>query len=175
MVESEVGRVMVGAPFREASVAWVDDATGINCKARLDAFAEPHIYDLKNIRRGKAAPGEHGFGKYAWSYRWDIRAAHYFKACDAAGVKATHYNFVAFEKAPMRTRAGLRVPMCNHTLYRMSEEGQIALMEWREAMNTLAACLRDDKWPCYPASASVVWPRRVYIDEEGEDAPNFST
>lgn len=83
--------------WREVSMYW-QDPSGVDCKARLDAFSETHeaILDLKTTK--DASP--QGFARSIASYGYARQAAFYMRAAKACGLYPKHFIFIAVEKEP---------------------------------------------------------------------------
>ena len=119
----------------EHTVFWVDEETGIECKARFDVVG-PWLVDLKTTR--DASPK--GFQSAIATYGYHIQAAHYMAGAIANGMEPRGFLFACVETSPPYLPAGYL--MGNPTL----EQGE---RERREALLTYAQCLRDDRWPGY--------------------------
>ena len=59
----------------EVSAYWIDDETGITCRARYDWVNPKALVDLKSTRYGSSVPSE--FGRSAASFDYPMQAAHY--------------------------------------------------------------------------------------------------
>jgi hypothetical protein len=142
----------------EVSIFWIDDATGIYCKARPDWLrltdkASP--LDLKTC--ADESPG--GFGRAAARLRYDLQAAHY-----TAGIKAVtalpvdDFLFAAVTN----NQPVLAVP------YVLTDEiRDQGNAERRELMEKLAWCRRENEWPAYGAGIQLLdFP--AYAKHSGE-------
>ncbi len=128
----------------EVSLFWVDEATGVKCRARLDWLPDKVkgqmiVPDLKTAVT--AAPSE--FAKAAAKYGYYGQQAHYLdgiRACDIDPDPA--FMFVVVEKTdPWPVIVGrfanqLDLQLANATVDR-------ARRIWRE-------CIETDTWPAYP-------------------------
>ena len=128
----------------EVSVFWVDEATGIYCKARPDwlpslptrQFSITPL-DLKTC----ADESPNGFGRAAARLRYDLQDAHYTAGIEAViGCKVDKFVFGAVSSKP----PVLAVPYVLTDEIR--EQGRD---ERRELMERLAWCHRENEWPAY--------------------------
>jgi PDDEXK-like domain of unknown function (DUF3799) len=127
----------------EVSIFWIDEATGIYCKARPDWLPERaqgrgHLpLDLKTC----ADESPSGFGRAAARLRYDLQAAHYTAGIEAAtGVFVERFVFGAVSSKP----PVLAVP------YVLTDEiRDQGRDERRELMDRLAWCQRENVWPAY--------------------------
>lgn len=135
----EVAGLLVGG-LREATLRWVDEETGLECKARLDQYEpDEFILDLKKTR--DASPD--GFAKAIANYLYDQQAAHYTAGAAAHCGRALRFIFLACEDTPPY--------VCQPWfLDPMAEERGWALR--RRAMRTQAECLQTGKWPGYAST-----------------------
>lgn len=132
-----VMRLLEGA-FMELSVDWTDPATGVLCKARLDAYNEDigTVIDIKTTI--DASP--QGFARKLYSYGYNRQAAWYLESLKAHGEAANHFVFIAVEKEPPYSVG----------LYRLSDEAiKLSKSENEALLRKYAECLRTDSWPGY--------------------------
>jgi exodeoxyribonuclease VIII len=126
----------------EVSIFWIDEATGIYCKARPDwlPLADGDSImplDLKTC----ADESPSGFGRAAARLRYDLQAAHY-----SAGIEATtKLRVSAFVFGAVTSKPPvLAVP------YILTDEVRDqGRDERRELMERLAWCRRENQWPAY--------------------------
>lgn len=145
----------------EVSVFWVDEETGIYCKARPDwlpprAQGQGHTpLDLKTC----ADESPSGFGRAAARLRYDLQAAHYTAGIEAAtGVYVDRFIFGAVSNKP----PVLAVPYVLTDQIR--DQGRD---ERRELMQRLAWCRRENQWPAYGAGIQLLdFP--AYAKHDGE-------
>lgn len=130
-------RLLEGA-FKELSVDWTDKATGIQCKARLDAYNEDigTVVDIKTTI--DASP--QGFARKLYGYGYNRQAAWYLESLKAHNEAAHHFVFIAVEKEPPYSIG----------LYRLSDEAiRLSRSENEALLRKYAECLRTDSWPGY--------------------------
>jgi hypothetical protein len=133
----------------EVSVFWIDEPTGIYCKARPD-WLPPAIgngitpLDLKTC----ADESPNGFGRAAARLRYDLQAAHYTAGIEAAtGLQVRQFVFGAVTSKP----PVLAVP------YVLTDEiRDQGKDERRELIERLAWCRRENQWPAYGAGLQLL-------------------
>jgi hypothetical protein len=144
----------------EVSIFWIDQATGIYCKARPDWLppAEGRSItplDLKTC----ADESPNGFGRAAARLRYDLQAAHYTAGIEAAtGLTVDKFVFGAISSKP----PVLAVP------YVLTDEVRDqGRDERRELIERLAWCRRENEWPAYGAGIQLLdFP--AYAKDGGE-------
>lgn len=122
----------------ELSCDWVDPATEVQCKARIDAYNEQMslVIDLKTTLDASRS----GFPRKLFSYGYHRQAAWYLDALRANGEPAQHFVFIAVEKDP---------PYCVG-LYRLSDETiRLSRAENDALLRRYAECMRTNSWPGY--------------------------
>lgn len=131
-----------GAEANEATVRWRDPSTGIECKARLDSYAEEFsvAIDLKSTTDSSADGFDLAVSKYGY-YR---QAALYRDGMAAIGrpLRPTEDGFVflAVEKSPPYEA----------TLNKIDDDGTgLALRHVHRLLRNLAVCLERGEWPGY--------------------------
>lgn len=124
----------------EVTLYWIDEATGLECKARADAFkdlgAKRYVVDAKSCLDASPA----AFAKAVHSYGYHIQHAHYCKGFAAVGKPLANYLILAIEsEAPY---------VCQ--VYCIDAEAEARGYELidRAAQRT-RECLDSGKWPGY--------------------------
>jgi hypothetical protein len=143
----------------EVSVFWIDEATGIYCKARPDWLPEGNWADTPLDLKTCADESPSGFGRAAARLRYDLQAAHYTAGIEAAArIKVRSFVFGAVTNKP----PVLAVP---YTLTdEIRDQGRD---ERRELMERLAWCQRENEWPAYGAGVQPLdFP--AYAKQSGE-------
>jgi hypothetical protein len=138
-----VAKHLFTAGKAEVSLFWVDEATGVKCKARLDYLPDPVegrrllVPDLKSAV--SAEPGE--FSRNAARYKYVGQEVWYCDGIEALGLGTDPaFLFVAVEKeAPHVVTVG----QFNNDDRKLSA----ALND--KARRIYAACLATDTWPGY--------------------------
>lgn len=126
----------------EVSVFWVDDETGLYCKARPDwvGLTVGCVCDLVDLK-STADESPSGFGRTAARMKYHLQAAHYMDGFQRASETTVgRFIFAAVTNAlPV-----LAVP------YVLTEEIEAqAFNERRELLEQLATCIRTNHWPAY--------------------------
>ena len=79
----------------ELPLVWTDDATGVECKGRLDALSSEWIIDYKTTTDAST----NAFTREAIRYGYDLQAAMYMDAARANGYNPKGFIFIAQEKS----------------------------------------------------------------------------
>lgn len=126
----------------EVSIFWIDETTGIYCKARPDWLPDPQGGRIKPLDLKTCIDeSPSGFGRAAARLRYDLQAAHY-----TAGIEAvTGWTVEAFVFGAVSSKPPiLAVP------YVLTDEiRDQGRDERRELMERLAWCQRENEWPAY--------------------------
>lgn len=126
----------------EVSIFWIDEATGIYCKARPDWLPPANGRSIRPLDLKTCADeSPNGFGRAAARLRYDLQAAHYTDGIEAVtGLTVDAFVFGAVSSKPPI----LAVP------YILTDEVRDqGRDERRELMDRLAWCIRENKWPAY--------------------------
>lgn len=118
----------------EQSFQWVDDETGLACKARLDAVGDGYFIDLKKAAR----PGPFPFGRQAGNLGYHVQCAFYERALVESRGGSWPCWLLVVEPVPPFDIIPYRVE--GDTL----ETGRA---EMRRLLNTYAACMQSGEWP----------------------------
>lgn len=150
----------------EVSLFWIDDATGIYCKARPDWLPAGDLASTPLDLKTCVDESPSGFGRAAARLRYDLQAAHYTAGIEAAtGVKVSAFVFGAVTNKP----PVLAVP------YVLTDEiRDQGRDERRELMERLAWCQRENEWPAYGAGIQMLdFP--AYAKHSGEVEVEWSS
>ena len=134
----------------EVSLYWVDEATGVTCRGRVDWLRKGHIVDLKTCR--DASP--RGFAKAATDYGYRESLAHYQRGIHALTGEWLPVVIVAVESEAPHLVA----------IYTLSTED----LAWGadrmdEALKTYAECESTGHWPGYSEDVQVLdFPNWAY-------------
>lgn len=80
----------------EVTLMWIDEATGMPCKARLDRLPDPSkglVIDLKST----SDASKKGFVRQMCNLSYDLQAAHYLMGCNALNIGAEVFAFVGVQ------------------------------------------------------------------------------
>lgn len=120
------------------AIAQID---GVMCRAMFDHVPEDPrqpIWDLKTTTDASAE----AVMRAVMSYGYDVQAAHYTEVWHAATGERRQFQFVFVEKDPPYEVAVVRIS---------GEAMEMARRRTRRAREIWSECLREDRWPGYPA------------------------
>jgi hypothetical protein len=136
-----LGRQLLKEGEPELTVVWNDDETGLKCKCRADYYVPRHelVVDAKSAL--DASPEQ--FRRDIAKYRYHVQDALYRAGFSAADKPVQHFVFLAVEKSPPFAVA----------IYELDSDAiGRGYTSARRNIDTLADCLRKDKWPGYSES-----------------------
>ena len=138
----------------EVSAYWVDE-TGLQCKARLDAWCPSLriIADLKTC----ADASEDAFARSVHNFRYHVQDAFYSAGVEAiTGHQVKAFVFIAVEKEPPYA---VSMNVCDVAAIDRAEE----LI--RRDMRRLAQCIANNEWPAYGDAVNhIALPAWALID-----------
>ena len=144
----------------ELSMFWIDKATGLYMKGRLDKFITTKetatIVDLKKTRN----PSSYKFGAQAYSLGYHIKAAIYVSGVNALTDVRPKFKWIAIEsKGPFES-----------AVYRATPDVLTAgLLEWETLAKQLIECRRTDNWPQeQEVEEDLILP--AYAMEQGDES-----
>lgn len=151
-----VAAALLSCGQAEVSVAWRDDATGIDCKGRMDWLSDAALVDLKTTR----SIDIRAFGSHAASMLYHCQLAFYQMGLHAHGLERAT-KIIAVESAPPHDVA----------VYDLDEDvlwaGEVKV---REALRLVAECRKRRQWPGrYPGELSFGLPAYAFPSEEEEN------
>ena len=132
----------------EVSIFWIDPATRLYCKARIDWLhingKSARIVELKSTADESPA----AFGRTAARMKYELQRAHYIDAVKiGARLKVEDFTFAAVTSAP----PVLAVP------YDLTDEMVAQASDERaELMERLAWCKANNTWPAYGAGKQLL-------------------
>lgn len=151
---------LLSTGYSECSVFWVDQDTGVYCKARPD-HVKP--LDARTVRlldlKSTVDESPVGFGRTAARMGYHRQDAHYRAGFEAAtGLKVEQFIFAAVTSAP----PVLAVP------YVLTDEiAEQARDERRELLELYAYCQRENRYPAYGTGVQLLdFPQ--YAKRSGE-------
>ena len=143
----------VGDVFRdgkpEQTLIWREE-NGVWCRARLDWLPRDHgsrpqiFYDYKTTTNSHPETWQ----RRAFDLSYDLQAAFYLRGIrEALGIERAEFRFIVQEQTPPYA---LSVVALTPAAIALGEaKVHRAIMTWQ-------ACLRDDRWPGYPADVAYV-------------------
>ena len=132
---------------RELTVVWQDEETGLWCRIRpdqlvRDAATLPKVLHESEVNlKSTGRPASHdSFTRHAHDLGYYFRAAFYRLGLGATGFWPQNQLYPVVESTPPH----------EVIVYRMHEDAlDIGEAEVRQALNTLARCLKTGEWPGY--------------------------
>lgn len=131
------------AGIPETTLVWHDDATGVNCRARLD-FMRHHTPGrrlvIPDYKTGQHADPD-AWSRSAWNYGYATQADHYLDGIrQLTGAPDPAFVFIVQERRPPFIVSCFEL---DHTAM------QIGAARNRWARNLFRHCLATDTWPGY--------------------------
>jgi hypothetical protein len=129
----------------EVCIVWIDDRTGLKCKARLDHISDEYriITDVKTTK--DASPDD--FARSIFFYDYYQQAAFYSEGWRALTGEEMSYVILACEKVPPYAMA----------VYQMHEDILFAGKNaWQRALKTYAQCVATKEWPAYYTGPQII-------------------
>lgn len=146
-----VSEILAGADERELSVFWIDNATGVLCKARMDLAwtAQGAIYDIKTSAGKKEyiqSAGLEEFEATLTHYHYYRQGAHYIAAAEAAALPLSHFVNIAIEKEARAFIHG--APAHEIGVYEIEPEDlDVGAEEIHELLKIWKSCQESNEWP----------------------------
>lgn len=133
---------LLATGYSECSIFWVDEETGVYCKARPDHV---HPVDSRTVKlidlKSTVDESPDGFGRTAARMGYHRQAAHYTEGFrKATGMKVDQFIFAAVTSAP---------PVLAVAYALTDEITEQAIDERRELLQLYAYCQREDRFPAY--------------------------
>lgn len=121
---------------KEQSIFWLDEQTGIMCKARPDIWNHPIMGDLKTTLDA----GYRGFQSAAFKDGYFLQAGMQYEAAKAIGEPFEKYVYLCVEKkAPYSTG-----------IYMLDDEAlQFGIDLFHKILGQYKACQESGEWPDY--------------------------
>lgn len=148
--------------YAEASVFWVDEATGVYCKARPDWVhpTGPRTVKLVDLK-AMADDTPEGFSRGAARLGYHRQRAHYLAGFQAAtGLTVEAFPFVVVSSVP---------PVLAVAYGLVDEVIQQGEQECSELLAYYAECREHNRWPAYaPADRMIDFPKWAKRSQELE-------
>lgn len=121
---------------KEVTLRWVDEETGVDCKARADLWNEELAFagDLKSARDATYE----AFSRAINSHRYHVQHCHYSEGFRCCGHPLKSFAFFPVEKLAPYAPASWHIDA-------PSEDRGWAIRQ--RSMRKLAACLKSGEWP----------------------------
>jgi len=137
--ESAAKLLMRGHP----EVTVFTDINGIPAKCRIDWYRKGICIDLKTTE--DASPD--GFAKSCATYGYAQQAAWYLDCCEAAGLEAHTFAFIAVEKSAPYAVA----------IYELTPESiEFGRTQYQRALNQYKHCKESGNWPGYSSKIQLL-------------------
>ncbi len=136
-----LARKMLEGGVSESTLRWVDEETGLICKARGDYYREDiaACFDVKTTEDARAAAVARSVAKYGYHRQH----AHYDDGFAAVGAPLQHFVFVFVEKVAPYAVA----------LFRLDDDATERGRESvRGSLRKMAACVESGEYPGYETS-----------------------
>ena len=131
---------MLNRGFNELSLVWIDESTGMKCKARLDDYFNGIPSDLKTCNDVE------WFHRDIYRMRYNLQGGHYFTGAEVCGLNPPYFCFLAAqtdETYPVR---------CG---YIDPDKMTVAVAEVHRLLGLIRECQERDFWPNYRLPAEV--------------------
>ncbi len=154
-------KLLGGKGRNEISVLWIDPATGLPCKARLDRLTTFNSYstiaDVKTLK--DASPKE--FARDVHKYGWHQQSAHYLNGLEVLLPRTRRFIFIVLEKEPPYCVAIYEID--DQALDQGRREVAGFMQQYKDATTT-------DIWPGYDEGLRLIsLPRWAQRQEENEE------
>lgn len=145
-VKGDASRPDLAPATKEQSLFWVDEDTGLQCKARPDAMTLGQNALVGDVKSARSVAID-DFLRDIFKFRYDVQAAHYLAGVKAVyGVDARFAFFAAEKEEPHVARTFLMTPeaLAHGERHR------------RYCLRMIRHCLDTGKWPKQPPGAQPV-------------------
>lgn len=152
------GQIIEGASHREVTVVWIDEETGLPCKARLDLVHEESrtAYDVKAL--ADVAPQR--WGRVLLDGGLHYQAVHHLEGARAVGLAVERFGWISVRNAAPYL-AVVQPPLDPGS-------AEVAATLWRSRLEQVAEHNRTGSWPAYTApeaSSLPSWFVNQYAEE----------
>lgn len=153
----------------EVVFIWVDEKTGLKCKAKFDHMNFDIGLGMDYKTTGKEAGASPR--KFMWSvsdYGYHIQLIHYFKGARACDTDLLRNAILAQETEPPYPHAWYEFVYDQDPFYgAKGTEFQVAEYQWELAMKKYAYCVENDIWPGYSRglNSENVFPIKLKFDD----------
>ncbi len=128
----------------QPSIIWMDEDTGIMCKARLDKWI-PSIYTIADLKSCRTAH-PYKYVKHMLGLGGHFQAAYYLRGLHALDLFPKHFVHIVFESSAPHAIVDYEIPDQILTY----GDKQV-----REALATLKECQETGNWPGYTGKMPV--------------------
>ena len=140
---------------KELSLIWVDEASGLTCKARLDIWDEDSltIFDLKKCRSIKGFP---------WQMRdlnYFVQAGFYYNGAVACGLNPVAFGFIPVEAFPPY-QVG-----CGYVQLDPINKLEEAAHDAKRLVGLLKESIANNYWPNFPPPGHIFSWEQMSADD----------
>lgn len=136
---------LIDASQKEVTLRWVDEETGLPCKARIDIYHPDLNFAFDPKFCVSASPRK--FSAAITNLYYHLQHATYCEAFRACGAPLKVFGFLPVEKEAPHVAASYYVDA-------PSEERGYAI--FRSAMNKLARAMQENRWPGYTTTLTPI-------------------
>jgi hypothetical protein len=138
---------VLGCPgYNEVSVFWEDAATGLPCKARIDALRLWRGWTVAIDLKSDEDASKPAFRRSMRKYFYPAQAAHYLNGLNAIHEATRRFMWFVVEKKTS-------LPVTYEPGYATLEWGRRRIAEW---LARLARCKETNAWPGYPGGINEI-------------------
>jgi len=147
-------RLVIERGKAEVTLRWIDERTGLACKARADWWSEEHGYAMDLKTTEDASPIE--FGRSAARFGYARQHYHYAEGFRQLNVPIRNYLILPVEKPPPHATIVYHLDAA-------AEERGFELVN--RSMDKLASCVAKNEWPAYSTKIeALTMPGWAYSD-----------
>jgi len=147
---NDLARSMLTGGKAEHTLYWIDDATGVLCKDRIDLIRDD--LDRPKIVEFKTIANIHKFRGHIGEHHYDMQAVIHFEAVHRVLKIKAPTVFVVRQKESRVIRFG---QLSNRFL-------DIGHRKWRKSLDIYARCMKDSMWPGFPQEVEDMDPEVWY-------------
>lgn len=126
----------------ELSIVWVDEDTGVLCKARPDKYVAKNGGGVADPKKTRDA-SDLGFARAIDTYGYHVQAAHYLRGLRACDIAARYFCNIAVEDEPPYAVNTVQLEECG------SGALDYGISIVRKYLPIYAECEQRGEWPAY--------------------------
>lgn len=147
-------RLVIERGKAEVTLRWIDERTGLPCKARADWWSEEHGFAMDLKTTEDASPIE--FGRSVAKYGYMRQHCHYSEGFRQLSAPIRNYLILPVEKSLPHATAVYHLDAA-------AEERGFQLLN--RSMDKLASCVATNEWPAYSSNIeALTLPGWAYSD-----------
>lgn len=164
--DSNARALLQGDGHREASLFVRDPVTGVIVRVRFDFLPDDPSRPIVDLKKSRDCRPEK-FMRSMADYRYHVQAALYLDALEWATGQRRQFALIAIED---------ELPHALKPYVVGQESLNLGRKLYREALDTFAACERENSWPCYDTTPEIlelpdwVLGEQEIITIDGDDA-----